>query len=409
MQRMRSLIAIATLAFTACDAEDASRRAIVVRDSSGVAIVDNDLTRLDRICSLATEPRVSIGVLEGEEPYILSQLGGAVRLRDGRIVLANRGTDQIRYYDANGTFLSAAGRQGEGPGEFREPFYLFPVAGDSLYVGDFRPFRFLVFGPDGKWVRTASLDPMEINTPRTMNVLADGRPVLGFDGFPTEPRHTFPLRTMSLRVYGPEGRVLDALGEYPNGRSGQTKPGPGRFFVTSPLFESYSQIRARGDRIVVGHGSRTELVLHRATAGYPVVGIVRWDVGDLTVTAADIDAERARIAARLDSMPPSQRSMMEMMRDEELSPERPVADRFPAFGLLRIATDDAIWIREYPRPNDTATTHGWIAFESDGRFRCRMRTPRFAEFFEFGADYLLVQEPDDEGAERVRLYPITLR
>ena len=74
------------------------------------ATVMNDLARMNAACTVANEPTLSIGVEEGEEPYMLSRLAGAVRLSDGRIVLANRATDQVRWFDRDGRFLYAANR-----------------------------------------------------------------------------------------------------------------------------------------------------------------------------------------------------------------------------------------------------------------------------------------------------------
>ncbi len=42
-----------------------------------------------------------------------------VRLGDGRIVAANSGMLEIRYYDPEGRHLLTVGRNGEGHGEFR--------------------------------------------------------------------------------------------------------------------------------------------------------------------------------------------------------------------------------------------------------------------------------------------------
>ncbi len=88
-----------------------------------------------------------------------------------------------------------------------------------------------------------------------------------------------------------------------------------------------------------------------------------------------------------------------------ISEKRPVAERFPAFGTLMIGADDRIWIREFPRPADT-TAHHWIAFSRDGQFHCRLDTPRFSEYYEFGDDYVLVKDPDSLGVDRVRQFVI---
>jgi hypothetical protein len=177
-------------------------------------------------------------------------------------------------------------------------------------------------------------------------------------------------------------------------------------FFSAPMFEPYAQMRARGDRIVTGHASRTEVRVQAATDGYPLQTIIRWDPGDLAITPADIEAERARILAQHRRMSPSNQQMFEPALEEDLSPARPIADQFPAFGQLHVGTDDAIWISEYPRPTGDTLTRTWTAFEPDGRFRCKLVTPRFREFYEFGADYLLVQDPDSLDVERVRQFPL---
>ena len=42
----------------------------------------------------------------------------ATKLSDGRIVVANGGSDELRIFDRSGTHVGTWGGQGEGPGEF---------------------------------------------------------------------------------------------------------------------------------------------------------------------------------------------------------------------------------------------------------------------------------------------------
>jgi hypothetical protein len=387
----------------ACSSGDPAASAIVVRDSSGVAIIDNDLTRLDATCTIGASPTVSIGVEEGEEPYVLARLGGALRLPDGRIVIANRGSHELRWFDASGTYLRASGRKGEGPGEFRDPFYLHLLPGDTVYAGDFRPFRFLVFTPEGDWVRTIDLSPMRINTPRSMHILDGGRMVLGIEGdLPRRQGRVFTANSFALTMSDATGTLGDTIATIENGRWGQTTDGDNQMYVF-PIFEAFGQAAASGQRIVTGHASRTELRVLHADAGYPVERLVRWTVGNLDITPEDVAAEKARLAKQYEQVPENMRAMM---LEPLITDARPVADRFPAFGSLRIGRDGRLWVREFPRPRD-ATGHHWIAFTAEGRFDCRLDTPRFAEVYEFGADYVLVQDPDSLGVERVRQFPLS--
>ncbi|WP_419943063.1 hypothetical protein [Candidatus Palauibacter sp.] len=61
---------------------------------------------------------MSIGTAGGDPAYELFRVGGAMRLSDGRIVVANAGTGELRVYDPDGIHLASWGGQGDGPGEF---------------------------------------------------------------------------------------------------------------------------------------------------------------------------------------------------------------------------------------------------------------------------------------------------
>ena len=93
--RVEVVLTAAVLAATACgDQGGTIEIGSEVRDSAGIRIVENerppDGSRLGwRIDPVQT---LSIGALEGEEPYLLHQVFTALRLSDGRIVVANRGS-----------------------------------------------------------------------------------------------------------------------------------------------------------------------------------------------------------------------------------------------------------------------------------------------------------------------------
>jgi hypothetical protein len=87
-----------------------------------------------------------------------------------------------------------------------------------------------------------------------------------------------------------------------------------------------------------------------------------------------------------------------------ISPERPVADEFPAFSAVVAGTDGRIWVREYQRPA-AATARTMVAFDTEGRAVCRMTVPGF-EVLEIGPNYLLAKTEDSLGVERVRLFTL---
>ena len=107
--------------------------------------------------ALSESPLVEIGVLEGEQPYQLHRVRGSVRLEDGRIVVLNAGSQELRYYNAAGRFLGAVGRQGEGPGEFQSPAGLRRSDAGGLQVWGGSSMRVSYFDREGTFLEFSRL------------------------------------------------------------------------------------------------------------------------------------------------------------------------------------------------------------------------------------------------------------
>lgn len=91
----------------------------------------------------------SIGTVEGEDEYILGNVSGIV-VGDQRIFVLDTQVPTVRVYDLDGQHLMDIGREGGGPGEFRQPrsIAIDPVKG-HLYVRDRRNGRINVYSLDG--------------------------------------------------------------------------------------------------------------------------------------------------------------------------------------------------------------------------------------------------------------------
>lgn len=109
--------------------------------------------------SLSEAPLLEIGVREGEEPYQLHRAQSAVRLDDGRIVVLNGGSQELRFFGPDGRFLFAVGREGEGPGELRYPTWLRKAGADSLLVWDQGMARVSFFNESGEFLGSRALLP----------------------------------------------------------------------------------------------------------------------------------------------------------------------------------------------------------------------------------------------------------
>jgi len=154
-----SALLLSALGGCAAPQTDAAPTSVTV-DSAGVTIVTSRAPARDSAAtwSVAPEPLLSIGVVEGDERYMMFRVTSAARLSDGSLAVANSGTQEVRVYTADGSHQRTIGREGDGPGEFRAVSQLLPLSGDTLLVWDGATFRMIWFAPDGSLIRDATVD-----------------------------------------------------------------------------------------------------------------------------------------------------------------------------------------------------------------------------------------------------------
>jgi hypothetical protein len=399
---MRPFATILLALTAACArATDTTPSLTTTHDSAGITIVENDFARATASCSVDSTPVFSIGVDEGEPDYELYRVFGATRLSDGRIAVANQGTNEVRFYDAAGRFTGRSGREGQGPGEYSNIFYLWALPGDTLYVGDYDPWHYEVLDGQGTFIRSVRPEPVYPNSPSTLVLLDDGSSVLGDEDM-GRPGPEYVVRMQTVLRHDRDGRLRDTVGVFPNGRWGRDPKGRNNFYMY-PLFESFTRISGAGMRVVIGHSSRPELRVLRAGDSLALERLVRWTATGTAVTQADIDAERERLRAMYKDVPPA---MVADYVDPLINERRPIAESMPVFAGVLVGRDERIWLREYRRPTQTPEQN-WIVLERDGAFFCRLQMPKDAgSILEAGADYVLTHATSADDVEMVRQYRV---
>jgi len=167
-----------------------------VRDSAGIEIVEISGATLESLpeWTLTREPILSIGEIDGEEPYLFSQIRSVRPLSDGGYAIVDRLARDIRIFDSTGRFVRRMGGAGEGPDEFAtDPVIEMHVDGGILAY-DSRQSRVTRFDASGElaetwlWPRDACeyLIPGrdEASPCRVGGVLSDGTLVLLHDRSP---------------------------------------------------------------------------------------------------------------------------------------------------------------------------------------------------------------------------------
>ena len=392
------LVAMPLLLALACGG-DAPPPAMIAIDSAGVTIVTSNPMNSDAMCALSDEPTFLVGDNEDKEEQWFSRVIGLARLSDGSVAVTDDYSGEVRVFDRTGAHLRTMGRMGEGPGEFRSPWIMWALPGDTLWVGDYRPMRYLVFSPDGEWSRTVNLDPVYLNPTRDGGVLANGVSINVRDQ--RDRRRDFSTPDVRyVEAHAPDGRLIGVLARVPGRTFGQVSVGAPNYYL-SPIFDATPSIDAKGHTIAIANGRDPEVrVMDEA---FRLRRIIRWSDPVSQVTRAHVqvfkDAETRRSREDGEISP---------YEEANLSDERHVADVFPAVSGVQVGMDGRVWVWRYRKPGESEGAR-LMAFGTDGEFVCHLPStmPDF-RVWEFGADYVLGVHTDELGVQRVALYGLTL-
>jgi hypothetical protein len=108
----------------------------------------------DRRWRLVEEVR--IGRLDGQGPDVFAEVGSLLVDAGGRVWVADRGTNELRVFDASGTYIRTVGRRGDGPGEYSRLASVLLGPEGNIWVDSGR--RWEVFDTSGAWLARHPLD-----------------------------------------------------------------------------------------------------------------------------------------------------------------------------------------------------------------------------------------------------------
>ena len=178
-------------------------------DTVGDTIVVHTLTGSVWRDTAHLEPEVSIGDLEGEDAYLFGEVRALAVRDNGEILVLDRQVPALRRYTPDGRYLGDIGREGGGPGEYKQVGALALMPDGRILVRDRGNGRIDVWGPDleplPSWRLPAggtfgTSRPLYVDTAgnsHTLVLLEVGRP-------PEE-------WTYGLARYTPEGEHRDTL------------------------------------------------------------------------------------------------------------------------------------------------------------------------------------------------------
>lgn len=387
---------ILALLLAACGSGEGGTGGPVVRDSAGVEIVESNHAAWDdgQPWELSAAPLLEIGVAEGDSLYQFFIVSGVHRLTDGRIVVANYGSRELRFYDSAGRFLTAVGREGEGPGEFRSLSRI-DFLGDTLFVSDDGTYRVSVFTAEGAFVRAVHLSAFGLGITRILGLFGDGSMLLRAQGADLDILAGVNRESMLYYRINPSGTSVDTIGRFFAAEHFVEFRGNGRYSSNALPFGRRSAV-AVGDRTFYYTDGASISVTEYSPQGDPI-RILRYATDPMPVTEDDLDRFLEWYLSLFD----------ETVRRRVASGLRklPLPATMPAVSGLLVDSEGDIWVGKYRSAFEKARC--WWIFAAEGQLLGSMCLPEGFTPHQIGADFVLGVRKDDLGVERVALYGLT--
>lgn len=287
----------------------------------------------------------------GGKSVELFRVADALFLRDGSLVIANGGTEELFVIDSAGMSVRHLGGKGEGPGEFSWLHRLLPGESGDFFAWD---YRFSRYSPNATFVGTSRLDPENrVVSLEPLAVFNDDQiaAVLGEQRYfqrSGERRDTVPLMVFSATASAP-----DTVGTWMGlERAFGNMKGRGTFIV--PIgFARTAFYASNGERIAIGSTDSVDVTLFGSNMR-PVLRIVA-PAPKAKVTAEERDAWREYRDARVP------------MDNEDIRTawaNAPIRETLPGFEGLAVDSEGNVWIGEAVSPD--VKNRRWIKFKPDG-------------------------------------------
>jgi len=402
-RRVGSVCVIGMMITAGCSGSDRPEGRVTVRDSAGVTVVESTAPAWAEGAGwhVGDTPSVDIGGRADESAYDLFQVFGALRLTDGRLVIADGSTQQLRFYAPDGAHLHTVGGIGEGPGEFTGMGLLVSAPGDTLLAFDFRQLRISRFDPDGSFLDAHSLAGIERATLQMVGVLDDGT-VLSRSGgaFAPGSKPSGLGRDSTLYVFHQLPLThVDTLGWFPGSETFTKSTEKGVSVRTLP-FGKHTTVAAHGTRVFVGTADAYEIMV------FDENGALQMDIrrphqpipvsADMINTYKRSQRDNAAVQGQ---MAPNFRAMFDAMLEE-----MPYPDVHPSYQEITSDRAGNLWVLDPIVLGNGARTYH--VFDTTGSWLGPVKMPMQFKPTDIGSNYVLGIGWDEDLVEHVQLYPL---
>jgi hypothetical protein len=315
-----------------------------VIDSAGVTIVQNpSMPVWGSGDEWTVTEDLRIGTVAGEPEYQFGQLGFVAVGDDGAMYAMDFQAQELKAYDAQGTYMRTVASPGSGPGEIGPgTVFVFDDTHGGLVVPDLGNRRVNRYGPTGDFVASFPIE-LQAGVPTRFDVDSSGRLMAQLRGLEVQGMAAL-AEGDPIVVYDTTGAVVDTLVMLPKG---QTLAGTTEEQLSMVLFspEPLWDLDTNGAvyfamnneyRIMVNdpEGNLTRVITR---------DVERKPVGDSDKNAI-LRAMREQFTQL--GLPPAQ--------SEQILSGIGFADSYPAFGQIFLGPGETIWVQRIRSAQDMA-------------------------------------------------------
>jgi hypothetical protein len=372
-----------------------------VQDSAGVEIVTSTgpQWRDGDGWLLSSPPALRLGVPRSTVEQQFDRIRAVTRLLDGTVVVADGGSQEIRFFEENGRFTRKVGGSGDGPGEFGRLGSMVRTPGDTLVIWDSRNYRFSFFSPTGTLVDvwTLDLDVSGLVGAEFVGRLGDGGVILTtpstLAGADSPGLHRSPRPFVRV---GEGDNVVDTLAVLPGFEYAVTMNGGVISFEIPFARNAYAAVGE--DQVFVGYNDRFEI--QELDRGGNVMRLIRYPRVERLLTESETAELEAEVLAYIDPSPSRRRSIERLFR------EPPPPDLRPAFSGFLVDTEENLWVADWISgfASPQRAPASWFVFAPEGNLLGSVNMPVGFRPMEVGSDYVIGISRDDLEVERVELY-----
>ena len=383
----------------ACSEQTKAPAGVTRADSAGVTIVGNSAEAMStaETWTIRSRPVLEVPNERWDGPSLF-RVGDVVPLARHRLAVANQGSHEVLVVDSAGSVAFRMGREGAGPGEFRDITSMTVIPDDSLAVWDGTSFRLSVFDDNGSLGHETVLsDLLKVTNGSWATIHSLGQGDLVFaTGTLDQTPHDGGSRALSESVrIGTGGARKASYGMFPGTESFFT----GGWMGMVP-FGARTTVTTVGNEFVVGTAVKTEIRIFGL--GGALGRILRWPDRDRAVTDARFNAYVDEAVAEV---PEAQQAKLR----DRLNRMPRAGDEPPYWTVL---ADDRgqIWVGDYPGQESVvglaSPGRHWLVFGPNGAIRAKLETPSGFEVKSIRGSDIVGVYKNELGEESLRVYRI---